>query len=443
MDEHTFNSAIIAFWIFGIPLPFITLITIFKASISPFTALRLMGTIPYGIYGGLSIQLFHRHYNADGDLLSKSGPVWISQGIHAVAGILLTLWTFVSAFLVSRVNRASNVKEIRHSEKWRGTIYFCIILLDLMFIAFVTAATALTSEFIPWKYGHCRAYGIRSSPTADATGSGVECRQSWNIRIMAILIMQVSPPPTSTCVIYLGPLIAKLMQKLLSIVAIWVFKSSASDPRRQSLVLSVDMWKDVEKAMDMQSEKRQAPTLGTVFRNDRIAARIASHLHFDDLTNVSMASKLMRVSVFKPETGDRSDRYELLCETACTKGTKAECWVCTKVICKTCQVRKGPIRVPRTRDHLNSCYALCSKCYFFHQNIQPDSITGPFKARDLSAQHRGCPRASTVQYMHTSLGHRVYVCRTCAELHNGQVTEARERREEEGLKRILGQRQNW
>lgn len=77
-------------------------------------------------------------------------------------------------------------------------------------------------------------------------------------------------------------------------------------------------------------------TLASVFRIDAVAARVASHLHFSDVANLAMTSKVVRGAMLYPmfSEKDRVTRVDMFCEAACEDGFKSECWACAQLICE-------------------------------------------------------------------------------------------------------------
>ncbi|CAJ0549788.1 Ff.00g034010.m01.CDS01 [Fusarium sp. VM40] len=133
-------------------------------------------------------------------------------------------------------------------------------------------------------------------------------------------------------------------------------------------------------------------SLALVLQDDDIVERVARHLHYDDLVNLSLASKLTRTAVFYPsmDSSSRRDRIESLCVASCLDGQKSECWSCERVICDDCKSEKRTIRSSRVKDHFTHCYAVCTPCYL----ISAPGGAGPFHAKwnmqDLEMQHINC-----------------------------------------------------
>ena len=66
--------------------------------------------------------------------------------------------------------------------------------------------------------------------------------------------------------------------------------------------------------------------------NDAILGKIASHLHYIDVINLSLTCRSMYQTIC-PMNG-HSKRFELLCIASCSDGSKEECWGCARQICE-------------------------------------------------------------------------------------------------------------
>lgn len=89
----------------------------------------------------------------------------------------------------------------------------------------------------------------------------------------------------------------------------------------------------------------ESPRLHEVFADDTIAEKIARHLHFVDITNLSRASKAVRQSIRGDKRMPNEKRLQLFCEASCIGGEKSECWACARMICKVspmCSIRLVP-----------------------------------------------------------------------------------------------------
>jgi hypothetical protein len=180
-----------------------------------------------------------------------------------------------------------------------------------------------------------------------------------------------------------------------------------------------------------QEELSKDLSLGILFQHDAVAIALSRQLHLDDIVNVSRASKNTYRSVFMPYRLSKASRRELLCENACKKDTKAECWACSKVICEACKVTKTGIPRPRTRDHVEKCYAICTRCYFLGERMYSAPFRAAFRQTDLSVQHNsGCTT-------NLALPVTAQVCRSCAALEAEEIRDIRERRDEEAVSRSL------
>ncbi|KAM0442718.1 hypothetical protein ACHAQK_003772 [Fusarium lateritium] len=84
-----------------------------------------------------------------------------------------------------------------------------------------------------------------------------------------------------------------------------------------------------------QNPTGREKSLALILQDDKIVERVARHLHYDDLVNLSLASKLTRTAMFYPsmDPSSRQERIESLCIASCLDGQKSECWSCERVIC--------------------------------------------------------------------------------------------------------------
>ncbi|XEV03038.1 hypothetical protein FSHL1_008325 [Fusarium sambucinum] len=141
-----------------------------------------------------------------------------------------------------------------------------------------------------------------------------------------------------------------------------------------------------------QTQGDNAKALGMMLRDDNIVGRVARHLHYDDVINLSLTSKLMRTSIFypSPEAPRRRNRVESVCVASCIDGQKTECWGCERVICFKCTHQRSDIQLSRVEDHFANCYAVCIYCYL----MSAPRGAAPFQAKrnmqDLELQHINC-----------------------------------------------------
>lgn len=84
MDVSTRNGAVAATAVFTALQVAATGLCVYLQSSRAAGYLRFYAVIPFGIYGGFSIQMsFKKRYGPDG-ATSRLGPVWVSQGIHGL-----------------------------------------------------------------------------------------------------------------------------------------------------------------------------------------------------------------------------------------------------------------------------------------------------------------------------------------------------------------------
>lgn len=93
-------------------------------------------------------------------------------------------------------------------------------------------------------------------------------------------------------------------------------------------------WHGAEKIPLREKNELDAPELEDIIRSDSIVRILYSHLHVDDVSNISQTSKAMRVAVLTNTSEGGAERREMICENACENKKKGECWGCQKVICR-------------------------------------------------------------------------------------------------------------
>jgi hypothetical protein len=185
----------------------------------------------------------------------------------------------------------------------------------------------------------------------------------------------------------------------------------------------------------LQARNDKVKALATMVRHDNIVGLLASHLHYDDIINLSLTSKLMRTSMFYPtlEDSHRRNRAELLCVSSCIDGLKNECWGCDRVICDECTHHRSDIQSSRVKDHFSNCYAVCTYCYL----MAAPGGAAPFQAKrnmqDLELQHINCCAFQKPLLVEED----VSLCRYCARLDISAITAMREARDEFYLSKTL------
>ncbi|OWT43150.1 hypothetical protein VFPPC_17674 [Pochonia chlamydosporia 170] len=97
------------------------------------------------------------------------------------------------------------------------------------------------------------------------------------------------------------------------------------------------------------------------------------------------------------------------------------------------------VPLPRTRDHLQTCFALCTKCYVRRPAAMPAPFSATWDPHNLATQHFNCAAGSDALKTKTTT-FQVCVCRSCAKLSPNELQARREERDEVALKATLRRR---
>ncbi|UNI16983.1 hypothetical protein JDV02_003365 [Purpureocillium takamizusanense] len=391
--------------------------------------LRFLAILPFALYGGFSIQMsFKQRYGPNG-ATSRLGPVWLSQGIHGLAGILLVPWAIIGVYVVQKSRkRQLSSSAYDWDERRPSSSSFYLALVDACFAAAIITATVFGARFTPWDYSRCDRYRVYNTWPLKGAGRIDNCRQMLTSQIMAVLVLLV------------------LCAQFVLIVPVIALPSAFRAPifylcralrfrRTKYHQQQPPGWHASEKTPLALSEK---PSLETVFRDDAIATSLARYLHFDDVTSVSRTSRAMRRAVFTPMPDARTIRLDMLCEATCSDtGTpKGECWACAKIICEGCHSPRSRLPEPRTVSHLTKCHALCTRCYIRRPSAYPAPFVGSWNPDDLSSQHAAACKIRTK----TLLVGPVSICPSCAKLTDQEVVRVREERDAASMRMALMRR---
>ncbi|CZR37513.1 uncharacterized protein FPRO_02226 [Fusarium proliferatum ET1] len=353
-----------------------------------FGRLRFWSLIPLWLYGPLVVL----------------NPWWrlghLDRG-RQFLGIWLTLWPLISAIIATTCKSQGSLGSWNSSQRSRGCFYIlCVDWAIILFLIVEVCRNPIPTGSKDWTFG----------------------ASLGKIMTMFTIILLASQD------VLLFPLAA--FPRFISVPAIVL--------RRRFLPAQhkpVKRWPhDLNRLLSQKSPDREK-SLATMLQNDDIAERVASYLHYDDVVNLSLTSKLMRTTVFYPsvDPDTRRDRIESLCIASCLKGTKSECWSCERVICNTCRAPKQRIRSSRIKDHFTHCYAVCTMCYL----ISAQGGAAPFNAKwnmqDLEMQHINCCSFREPQWEDGG----GFLCRYCIKLDGQKLTEMREMRDEFYLSKTL------
>lgn len=87
---------------------------------------------------------------------------------------------------------------------------------------------------------------------------------------------------------------------------------------------------------------------------------------------------------------------------------------------------------PRTQAHIESCYAVCTKCYLIRAPANPAPLQATWQSRNLAVQHAGCGHQSKGM-----IGGVLDLCQSCYKLGSEGIMRVREERDMASLKRLL------
>ncbi|WZH40941.1 uncharacterized protein QYS62_001881 [Fusarium acuminatum] len=384
--HEAFFIIFVILWFF-LMIPSIS--SICNKSAEGFTKIRFWTILPLAIYGPLVVL----------------NPWWrlghLDRG-RQFLGIWLVLWPIVSSIIATTCKADGSMGKWDSCQRSRGPFY--ILCVDIAIILFSIVE-------------NCR-HPIPTGTSNWTFGAGLG--KIMSIFVIILLAFQD---------ILLFPIAA--FPRFISIPAIIIRRfflpvQSKPAPKR---------WPYNAAQLLSQKPTGRERSLALLLQDDRIIERVARHLHYDDLVNLSLASKLTRTAVFYPsmDPSSRRDRIESLCVASCLDGQKSECWSCERVICDDCKSEKRTIQSSRVKDHFTHCYAVCTPCYL----ISAPGGAGPFNAKwnmqDLEMQHINCCTFQQPQWEDGG-GH---LCRQCATLDGATLTAMKEVRDEFYLDRTL------
>ncbi|PNY25849.1 Uncharacterized protein TCAP_04220, partial [Tolypocladium capitatum] len=318
MDASTSESFLIAVGSFAGFELLVTLVSILKKTSRPAGLLRVCAVVPFAIYGGIAIQgAFKQRYDQHGPI-PKHGAVWLGQAIHGVVGIALIPWALVGGVVLRRSRKGHWPFTFKWEDRRRSSSGFYLAVVDGCYFVCVAVALACASSFTPWHVGQCDGYGIYDSwPMTDAGRAG-ECQRMLTVQIVALLVLQVQRLPFTTdsradvsaCRLTIACqtiLVLPLLALPAPIRAQLFLVARALRFRRRPDGRDAG-WHDLERAALHDAIRDEKATLAAMFREDAIATSLASHLHFDDVANVSRTSRTMRGARAQPPPDRRPPR---------------------------------------------------------------------------------------------------------------------------------------
>ncbi|CAG1967708.1 unnamed protein product [Fusarium graminearum] len=365
------------------------LVVLFRKSAVRFSLLRFWSIIPLGLYGPLVVLY----------------PWWrlghLDRG-RQFLGIWLVLWPIVSSIIASQSKTRGSMGEWHSCQRSRGPFY--ILCVDWAIIFFIIVES-------------CR-YPIPTGTKDWTFGGGLG--KVMGVFVILLLALQD---------VLLFPIAA--FPRYVTAPAVIICRSflpAKTKPR-------VTKWPFLFEDLLSKTRNHDEKLLAAVLRDDSIIERVARHLHYDDIVNLSLTSKLMRTAIFHPstETSHRQSRVESLCVSSCVDGQKSECWSCDRVICAECTDQRSDIIPSRVKGHFANCYAVCTYCYL----MSAPGGGAPFQAKrnmqDLELQHINCCAFQKPLLEDDT----VSLCRYCAALDRSNITAMREARDEFYLSKTL------
>jgi hypothetical protein len=352
--------------------------------------------------------------------------------LHGATAIALCLWVLLALSTIKNEERKSPpwpatwTSEMEWSSRKGRRGFFVLALGDVVFILSMIIACGLVSTDLPqpWSFSSCSTELCQSEMTVE-----------W-MAIVHILhrmtIMAAVVPVMRTSRIVSGPL--------------FIMANHLQHLRSPSKTHQLSKY-DLEKA-SLAVEDDEITSLSSLFRCEAVAIALARNLHLDDVANVSLASKGLRRAVLFPASSGKDTggcRKDLFYENSCDSGVKRECWACGKVVCKTCQVSRSDIPVPRTQSHIIDCHATCSRCFFLDpEDAAARSDSAPraatWRRHDLAVQHTPVCETRSKRPGQPQQVPVAHLCPSCAVLEAEAVRGVREARDEAALKRMLGGR---
>ncbi|KAJ6445097.1 glycerol-3-phosphate dehydrogenase [Purpureocillium lavendulum] len=303
MDVSTRNGAVAATSVFTALQLGVSAYCAYLRSSRAAGYMRFYAVIPFGFYGGFSIQMsFKQRYQPDG-AVSKLGPVWVSQGIHGLLGILLVPWALAGCVIVQKCRKKYLSFDYDWADRGRSSINFYLALVDAFYAACIIVAIVFGARFTPWNYSNCQAYQVYNSWPVTEAGRQGECRRMLTSQIMAVLVILV----LAAQFILIVPVAA--LPSALRAPVFYILRVMRLRRQRHRY-----RWRRRERAQIVVDEKA---SLHKAFRDDAIAVTLARHMHFNDVANVSRTSKSMRNAVFRPDADQDGARLDMICEASC------------------------------------------------------------------------------------------------------------------------------
>ncbi|KAF5673868.1 hypothetical protein FHETE_3255 [Fusarium heterosporum] len=298
--HKAFFSIFMIFWFF---LMLFCIASICKQTAEKFGRLRFWSLIPLSLYGPLVVL----------------NPWWrlghLDRG-RQFLGIWLVLWPLVSSFIATGSKERGSMGVWASCQRSRGPFYILCVDLAIIFFSIVE---------------DCR-YPIPTGNKDWTFGGGL-----GKIMSMFVIILLAFQD------VLLFPIAA--FPRFISIPAIIIRRFFLPIQNRPQ----TKRWPHDLRHLLSQKSRSTEKSLALMLQDDKIIEKVARHLHYDDLVNLSLASKLTRTATFysSMDSCSRQERIESLCVSSCLDGKKAECWSCERVICDDCQSEKRAIQSSR------------------------------------------------------------------------------------------------
>ncbi|KAI1749999.1 hypothetical protein F4782DRAFT_510982, partial [Xylaria castorea] len=162
-----------------------------------------------------------------------------------------------------------------------------------------------------------------------------------------------------------------------------------------------------------------------ILSEETISRQIASHLHYADIVNLSLASRGVREVVFPRQDASKVDnrgpRYY-----SCWGNEKYDCWACGIQICHVCS-KSTRCAKSTVSFHISLCAATCSSCYY-RTISRGSSMRQPCQCSDGRTNDSHTRRTTYWATDPNPLISRL-VCRDCYDMTGTEVLALRERRD--------------
>ncbi|KAI0458627.1 hypothetical protein F5B21DRAFT_400078 [Xylaria acuta] len=165
--------------------------------------------------------------------------------------------------------------------------------------------------------------------------------------------------------------------------------------------------------------------LHSVLSQEAVLERIARHLHYADIVNLSLTSRGIREAVFPRQDNsavdERHPRYY-----SCWGNKKYDCWACGIQICDDCSKSKRCAK-STVSFHISLCAAACSSCYY-KTISKGNHMRHPCQCA-TDGRTKGSSIRPSYWAPYTNPQAPRLVCRDCYDMTDDEVLALRERRD--------------